>query len=162
MLSSSFLHLLLLIIVANASPIIVRNLMGERYAYMIDGGRKFVDGQPILGSSKTWRGLASSIIVTTLAALLLGYEAAYGFIVGLLAMTGDLFSSFIKRRLKLPPSSMAPLLDQIPESFLPAVVMAGAFSLSSSQVSVLVIVFIVFELAISVILYRWGIRKRPY
>jgi len=162
MLSASFLHLLLLIITANASPILVHKLLGRQYNHAIDTGKRFFDGQPLLGHSKTWRGLIGSVLVTAIVAILLGYDATVGAAIGLLAMTGDLLSSFIKRRLKLPPSSMAPLIDQIPESFLPAVVMANIFGLDGKSVSVLVIVFIVFELAVSVILYRWGIRQRPY
>lgn len=162
MFSASFLHLLLLIIVANASPIIAGNLLDRHYDFAIDAGKKFFDGQPLLGHSKTWRGLVSSVFITGITAVILGYNATDGVSISLLAMAGDLFSSFVKRRLKLPPSSMAPLIDQIPESFLPSLVMANTFGLNASQITALVIVFIIFELSVSVILYRWGIRKRPY
>jgi hypothetical protein len=42
-----------------------------------------------------------------------------GVVVGSMAMLGDLFSSFVKRRLNLPPSSRATFLDQVPESLFP-------------------------------------------
>ena len=82
--------------------------------------------------------------------------------VAIYAILGDLFSSFIKRRLSMEPSSMAPLLDQIPESLFPAAMMMKTFDLDFSSVIQLVLTFIIVELALSHILYRWGLRKRPY
>jgi hypothetical protein len=38
-----------------------------------------------------------------------------------MAMIGDPLSSFVKRRMKLVPGSMALALDQIPEPLLPAI-----------------------------------------
>ena len=162
MLQTSFIYLLLLIIVANASPIIARNLLANKWSFSIDAGMKFIDGQPILGTSKTWRGILASILITSTLGLLLGYSIQTGMLIALLAMSGDLTSSFIKRRLKLLPSSMAPLLDQIPESFLPAFFMMHHFGLDMQHILMLVSVFIVFELTISKFLFQWGIRKRPY
>jgi hypothetical protein len=46
---------------------------------------------------------------------LLGFEWASGVWIASVAMAGDLFSSFLKRRLNLPPSSRATSVDQIPD-----------------------------------------------
>jgi CDP-2,3-bis-(O-geranylgeranyl)-sn-glycerol synthase len=162
MLQASFIHLLFMIIVANASPIITRKLFHNKWNHAIDGGVIFIDGQPLLGNSKTWRGIIGSVIITSIVGVALGYSIQTGALISLLAMTGDLSSSFIKRRLSMPISSMAPLLDQIPESFLPAIIMMQSFKLSLSSVSILVVLFIIFELGASIILYKWGIRKHPY
>ena len=54
--SVNLIHLLLLIIIANGAPIILRALMGKRLDFAIDCGRRLPDNNPILGSSKTWRG----------------------------------------------------------------------------------------------------------
>jgi len=116
----------------------------------------------LLGVSKTWRGLVASIALTSLVAVLLGYSLQTGIWVAVCAMTGDAFSSFIKRRLNMKPSSMALFLDQIPESLLPALVMRGQFGLDAVSVMILVCCFIVLELILSQILYRWGLRKTPY
>ena len=162
MLQASFFVLLLLIIVANASPIIARNLLANKWNLSIDAGIKFIDGQPLLGTSKTWRGIIAAIMMTSTLSLLLGYSIQTGILIALLAMSGDLVSSFIKRRFKRPSSSMAPLLDQIPESFLPAFFMMPYFQLDIQQILILVTVFIIFELTISKFLFQWGVRKRPY
>ena len=62
----------------------------------------------------------------------------------------------------MAPSSAAPLLDQVPESFFPAFIMMQIFNLEIFSVILLVIIFIMVELIISRVLYLWGIRKRPY
>ena len=46
---------------------------------------------------------------------IVGLAWTIGLVVGTTAMAGDLFSSFLKRRLDLPPSSKATGLDQVPE-----------------------------------------------
>jgi len=162
MLDTLFFHLLILIIVANAGPILIKNILNEKWNRPIDGGLKFVDGEPLFGKSKTWRGLTASLIITPVIALMLGYSVQTGLLISLLAMTGDLFSSFVKRRLKLPSSSMAPLLDQVPESLLPAVIMMRTFELTLFSIIMLILFFMIFELIVSQILYKMSIRKHPY
>lgn len=41
---------------ANGAPIIVRNLLGDRFRWPIDANLKLVDGHPLFGPSKTVRG----------------------------------------------------------------------------------------------------------
>lgn len=162
MLNTPFFHLLLLIIIANALPIIIKNIFKNTWGHPVDNSVIFIDGQPLLGNSKTWRGVITSLIFTPVAALMLGYSIQTGALISLFAMTGDIFSSFIKRRLKYPPSSMSPLLDQIPESLLPAIFLMQTFELSLASASILVIIFIIFELGISRILFKMRLRKHPY
>ena len=157
----SLIHLLLLIIVANGAPIIARNLLASHFATPMDFGVQFRN-RDLLGASKTWRGLIASILLTSVLALLLGYSMQTGAWLAVCAMAGDALSSFIKRRLNMKPSSMAPFLDQIPESLLPALIMREQFGLDIVSVIILVCSFIVLELGLSQILYRLGIRKTPY
>jgi predicted MPP superfamily phosphohydrolase len=56
-------------------------------------------------------------------------------------MTGDLLSSFIKRRLGQPSGNVSPGLDQLFEGLLPLAVLAGYHSLSSAEVAVLLAIF---------------------
>ena len=51
--------------------------------------------------------------------MVIGLPWNIGLVVAVWAMVGDCLSSFVKRRLKMPSSSMALGLDQIPESLLP-------------------------------------------
>lgn len=155
------LQLLLLIIIANGAPILIRLLLNDDFNLAVDFGKKLPDNKPILGPSKTWRGIFAAFVATSAAAWLLGYSPQTGFLVAFYAVLGDLLSSFIKRRLMVAPSGMAPLLDQAPESFFPAFMMMHTFNLEISSVILLVLIFIIVELTISQVLYRWGVRKRP-
>jgi CDP-2,3-bis-(O-geranylgeranyl)-sn-glycerol synthase len=126
------------------------------------GGSRFVDGRPLFGRSKTIRGLVLSILVTTALAPLVGVEFEIGFAVALTAMAGDLFSSFLKRRMNLPPSSQAFGLDQIPESLFPALACRAALGLSALDLVAVVAIFFVGELMLSRLLFKWGVRDRPF
>lgn len=57
-----------------------------------------------------------------------------GILVGAYAMLGDLLSSFLKRRIRLPSSSRAPVLNQLPEALLPTVILAPYFGLATGDV----------------------------
>ncbi|MCG6935738.1 MAG: CDP-archaeol synthase, partial [Proteobacteria bacterium] len=91
------LKLLLLVMVANGVPVLACWLLQDRLARPIDNGLILADGQPLLGRSKTWRGLLITVLITPGVALLLGLGASTGLIIASMAMLGDLTSSFIKR-----------------------------------------------------------------
>ena len=156
------LLLLLLIIIANGAPILIQWLLNNDFSLAVDFGQKLPDNNRLFGSSKTWRGVLAALLATTVAAWLLGYSPETGLLVAVYAVLGDLFSSFIKRRLSMKPSSMAPLLDQVPESLFPAFMLKEGFNLDISAVILLVLIFIITELLLSHILYRYGVRKKPY
>ena len=162
MMSIELIQLLVLIIIANGAPILIRVLLNDVFNTAIDFGYKLPDNKPIFGHSKTWRGLFAACFITAIAAWLLGYTAITGLLIGFYAILGDLTSSFIKRRLGRPQSSMAPLLDQIPESLFPAYMMMQTFKLDGFAIIQLVLIFIIVELLLSHILYRWGVRRHPY
>ena len=156
------LKLLLLILIANGVPVIATAIFGQWGAHPLDSGRRFGDGQRLWGDSKTWRGLLLALLVTGLVALALGLPALIGVIIGAAAMAGDLLSSFIKRRLGMASSSMALGLDQIPESLLPLLAVAGEFGLSWPTMILMTLGFMALELALSQVLFRLGVRNRPY
>jgi len=154
--------ILLLLFAVNGAPIVLGKLLEDRYDCPVDGGWTAPDGRPLFGTSKTWRGLAAALLAGAVMGWGLGFGAWAGLAVGALAMAGDLFSSFLKRRLGVPASGMALGLDQIPESCLPLLGIRSAWGLSVGEVGGLVAAFLVLELAISQVLYRLRIRKRPY
>ena len=154
--------LLLLLLVANGTPVVLKRVLGDRGARPIDGGRRFRDGRPLLGRSKTWRGLAGGLVATALAAWVLGAGAWLGALVALAAHLGDMASSFTKRRLAIASSGRALGIDQIPESLLPALATAWPLGLGVVDVALVVALFLVGELALSRLLFRLGIRDEPY
>mgnify|MGYP000185506701 CR=1 FL=1 len=153
---------LLLIVVANGAPVFTASLFKTRWNYAIDGGRHFFDARPWFGSSKTWRGIFSSILATGFVAMLLGLEWQLGIAVASLAMLGDLSASFSKRRLGIVESERVWLLDQLPESFLPVIVLQQSLGLTLSGVFIVVALFTILDTGMSPLLYRLRIRKRPY
>ncbi|WP_031434270.1 CDP-archaeol synthase [Methylomarinum vadi] len=154
-------HLILLAI-ANGAPVFFRNVFGPRFAWPIDLGHSFIDKRPLLGHSKTWRGLFSSILLTSLLAPSLGLPISLGALFGILAMSGDLLSSFIKRRLGYEASSRFRLLDTIPESLFPMFFLREQLGVTITEIILIVILFFTLEVILSPLLYRLHIRNRPY
>ena len=153
---------LILLTLANGAPVIAKKLLGGWLARPIDGGWVFWDGQPLLGRSKTLRGVLLAIVSSAVGGLLVGLEMETGVRIGLTAMAGDIVSSFLKRRLRLAPSAKAPGLDQVPESLLPFLAVKNLLGLSAWDILVGVGAFWVGELVISRLLYALHIRDRPY
>jgi len=156
------LKLLLLLGVANGAPLLAHRLLGSRCGWPLDGKLVFVDGHRLLGSSKTVRGLVVAIVATACAAPVLGIAPALGARIGLAAMAGDATASFIKRRLGLAPGARCQGLDQIPESLLPLLAVAGPLGLTLPQIAGVPFAFYLLELPVSRLLFRLGIRERPY
>jgi CDP-2,3-bis-(O-geranylgeranyl)-sn-glycerol synthase len=156
------LQLLLLAGLANGAPILVQNWLQNRFDAPLDCGLLFVDGRPLFGRSKTIRGIVAAVCATMIGALSIGLPAALGALIGIGAMLGDLFSSFVKRRLGIPSSGMALGLDQVPEVLLPLLLVRSTLGLSVSEIVVLTVLFFVLELTLSRILFRFHLRKQPY
>ena len=155
-------QILFLSALANGAPIIAKRLFGLRFSFPLDAGTTFLDGQPLLGRSKTVRGMLVSVFITTTAAPLIGLDWSIGAIVAIAAMGGDLLSSFVKRRLRLPPSSQALGLDQVPESLFPFMACYHALSLTIADVALGVGIFFVTELIVSRLLFQAHLRDEPY
>ena len=155
-------QLLALLILANGTPVIATKILGAVLARPFHGGMTLPDGQPLFGRSKTIRGVALSIIVTTLGAPWIGLDWSVGLLVSGTAMTGELFSSFTKRRMKLSPGSMALGLDQIPESLLPAIACRWVLPVTILDIILVTALFFIGELVASRALYTLKIRDRPY
>ena len=156
------LKLLILVTVANGTPVILKKLFDQHFDLALDGGLNFFDGRRLFGPSKTVRGVVSAVLTTTLCALLLDFEWYIGTLIGSAAMAGDVFSSFTKRRLNMPTSSMALGLDQIPESLFPLLAVQPMLALTVMDIATVVVIFSVGGLFLSRILYKLNIRDRPY
>ncbi len=156
------LQLLILLMLANGTPVVVRKILGERFSYPLDGGVEFLDGRPLFGRSKTIRGVVLAVLVTAAGASLIGLEWKIGVLVGGLAMAGDLVSSFLKRRLDLPPSSRARGLDQVPEALFPLLACRNLLSLTMADIGTGVALFFIGDVVLSRILYTFRLRERPY
>ena len=155
-------RLLFLLMLANGTPLLANKILGDRFSHPLDSGARCPDGQPVFGASKTIRGILLSVLMTAIAGRLVGLGCKIGALVGGASMSGDLFSSFIKRRMRLPTSSRAVLLDQVPESLFPLLACRSTLSLTVSDIAVCVLAFFLCEVLISRLLYTFRVRDRPY
>ena len=143
---------------ANAAPVIFGG------GYPIDGGKTFLDGKPIFGSHKTFRGFLSGLVVGTLVGFVQGtlfqYNVLLGFTLSMGALAGDLVGSFFKRRLDLPPGATLPIADQ-----LDFILGAFLFSLPFSPPSLIIVLIILIitppiHLLTNFLAYLLGVKKR--
>lgn len=118
-------------IVANMSPVFARNLLKNKFSLPMDCNKK-LNGKPILGNHKTYRGLISGVIMAILFAYLqttwyakpwannisiIDYSQIkfwlWGFLMGFGALFGDIAKSFFKRRINVKPGKPWIPFDQI-------------------------------------------------
>lgn len=154
--------LLLLVIVANATPLAGSLIFGRHLARPLDFGLILPDGERLFGAHTTLRGVVLALLATAITAHLLSLPAEDGLIIGLGAMAGDAISSLVKRRLGIRPGGMAPGLDQLPESLLPLCMVASDYALSLPTILTLGLAFMVFDLLASRLLCRLGLKGHPH
>ncbi len=158
----TLMQAMVLVAAANGTPVVAKKVFSSHFARPLDAGLRFIDRRPLLGSSKTIRGVVLSILVTTAIAPLLGVAPKIGALAAAAAMAGDLCSSFSKRRLALASSSRALGLDQVPESLLPLLACREALALTAADMALGVALFFVGELVLSRLLYMADLRDEPY
>lgn len=151
-----------MLVLANGAPVLVTRLLNHRGNWPVDAGRLWRDGRPLFGPSKTWRGLVSGTLSCLLFAAWIGLGWAFGAVFGLLALLGDLLSSFLKRRMGLPASARALWLDQLPEALVPMLLAWLWLPLPLWQATATAVLFALSNMLISPLLYRLGIRKQPH
>jgi hypothetical protein len=156
------LQLLVLVAVANAVPVFAKKILGGALSWPLDGGAVMADGQRVLGASKTIRGVFLSVLITPLAAVLIGLGWQIGVVVALSAMAGDITSSFLKRRMGLPASSRAIGLDQIPEALFPLLAAQLLVPITLADIAVGTALFFAGSLIVSRVLFKLKIRDEPY
>lgn len=153
---------LILLLVANGTPVLAGKLFGKNAAWPLDANYMMADGKPLLGKSKTLRGILLAVCATAITAEIIGQGWQLGASFGALSMAGDLFSSFTKRRLGMPSGSQAPGLDQVPEALLPLAVCAAPLGLHWFEVVIVAGLFWLLEVLLSRVLYSLHIRKHPW
>lgn len=156
------LELFVMLVLANGAPVVAALVLGRHWSAAVDGGRLWRDGRPLLGKSKTWRGVVSGTLACGLFAWLTGIGLLFGLLFGLLGLAGDMLSSFIKRRAGLVSSARATGLDQIPEALLPMMLAWYWLDLNWLAVTAVVVLFTLSNILLSPLLYRLGIRHQPH
>ena len=80
----------------------------------------------------------------------------------MLVMSGDLAASFTKRRLGLIESSRFRIIDILPESLIPVFILCDILGLNILTGFISVVLFFIFEVILSPILFKLHFRKKPY
>lgn len=126
----------------NFLPPLASLIWRESFNRPLDGGRMWIDGRFLFGTHKTIRGILACVFGGIVFFPLLGQT---WYIVGtaaLLAMVGDLLSSFIKRRLSYVSGKPVAVLDQIFEGLFPTLFLAGYLPLIWWQIVAVMLLFI--------------------
>ncbi|MBR9871157.1 MAG: CDP-archaeol synthase [Gammaproteobacteria bacterium] len=156
------LELFVLLVMANGVPVVVARLFQHHGDWPVDAGLTWGDGRPLLGPSKTWRGLASGTLAGSLFSIWFELGWFFGAFFGALSLLGDLLSSFIKRRVGMGSSARAVWLDQLPEAVLPMFMAWLWFPLPLWEAAAIAVLFALSNMLFSPLLYRLGIRKQPH
>jgi hypothetical protein len=149
---------LLLLTLANLAPWALGRACRDRWAAPLDGGLVLPDGRRLLGSHKTWRGLAAAVTACAITAELLGLHGWLGMEFAALSMLGDAISSAWKRRRGREPGEDDPGLDQLPEALLPLIVLHVPLNLGWKEIAVVTTVFAVLNLVSLLVRHP---RRRP-
>ena len=135
--------ILLFLLWLNLMPPLAALIFGSWGKRPLDNNQTWIDGSPIFGANKTVRGILASLIGGTLAAHLLGLHWWDGTLIAALAMTGDLVSSFCKRRFKRKSGEDVFFVDQVFEGLLPLLLLKSRLGLSTAHMLDTLLVFVV-------------------
>jgi CDP-diglyceride synthetase len=154
--------ILLLLGWSNFLPILGRIALKERLSAPLDLGYKWIDNRYLLGPHKTWRGIIISVIGTGLTSHFTPLGLALGLKLATYSMSGDLISSFVKRRMGLKSGSKALLLDQGLESFLPLWVLKDSLFICWTEIILIIFSFTLLEIGLSPLLCRLHLRRSSH
>ena len=144
---SRILISLLLVVAANTAAWAAARAFRTRWDAPLDGGKAWRDGTRLLGAHKTWRGLVAAVVACGVAAQLLRLGFGLGAAFGALALLGDAASSFVKRRLRLPPGTEVLGLDQLVEALLPLIVLQRPLGLGLVDILIVAAAFALLDVA---------------
>ena len=144
--------------IANAFPTLFRG------GPPMDLGLNFIDGKRIFGANKTFRGFGMALILGILAAVAEEIFLGSGlFLIGALAalgaLLGDLFGSFLKRRIDFKPGKPFPILDQL-DFILGALILTYPVQQVGFGTIIILVVFTPpIHMLANYFAYRLGVKK---
>lgn len=146
---------------ANATPVLIGGNLP------IDLGKNFLDGKPIFGKNKTFRGFFAGLAVGTVvgfveSAFFPEYHVAFGFLISLGALLGDLAGAFIKRRIGITPGDPLPVVDQI-DFIIGAIVLAIPLKTLYLELALTVLIITIpIHMLTNFAAYKLGLKKNPW
>lgn len=145
---------------ANAAPVIAGG------GQPIDFGKNFLDGKPIFGKNKTYRGfffgLAIGIIVGLAEWAIFDLPLLLGVFSPLGALCGDLAGAFLKRRMGITPGGLLPIIDQV-DFVVGAILFSLPFiSISLELAATVLIITPPIHLLTNFVAYKLKMKKNPW
>src|SRR5262249_51054147 len=147
------LELLILLALANGTPVVAKRVFGRRLGQPLDAGTMFRDGPLVRNVQDLQRHRPRRPRHDRCRFVARPWLEDGGF-GGAMAMAGDLFASFVKRRLWLISSSQAIGLDQIPESLFPLLACRLLMPITALDIATATVLFFVGELVLSRLLFK--------
>lgn len=173
-----------------ANMIFTKTALYRRHKVPMDRGRLWKDGRRILGDNKTWIGFFAmagfctvfQILCGLLCAALgwdefndlyrvhpntLGFNALFGFLIGLTYMLWELPNSFIKRRLQIEPGKTGHgitgilffLIDQVDSLLGVMLVLYMVSDISIAKYFAYVFLGALTHITVNLLLYAVKVRK---
>lgn len=149
---------------ANAIPVLTGG------GLPLDFGRKFLDGNPIFGQNKTFRGFFSGLACGTVVGIAesvflnVDYPVTFGLFLSLGGLLGDVAASFAKRRLGIAPGDLLPIVDQT--SFIMGAILFSlpifGGDLSGQLLITIVVVTPPIHLLTNFAAWRLGLKSDPW
>ena len=149
---------------ANAVPVLAGG------GHPMDFGKNFVDGKPVFGKNKTFRGfffgLAIGIFVGVVESLVFSYPFPLNVLFSVLsplgALCGDLAGAFLKRRLGIAPGDLLPIIDQI-DFVVGALLFSLPLAIMYWELAVAVIIITPpIHLLTNFLAYKLKLKKNPW
>ncbi|MBO3799751.1 MAG: CDP-2,3-bis-(O-geranylgeranyl)-sn-glycerol synthase [Candidatus Brockarchaeota archaeon] len=128
----------------------------------IDLGKNFIDGKPVFGSGKTFRGFFLGMVTGFVAGVLTGTLPLLSFLISLGALLGDLAGAFVKRRLSIRPGDPAPVLDQFDFMLGAAILSQSWMHLDPRSIIIVMALTPLVHLVSNTIAFLLSIKKVPW
>ncbi|HJW98489.1 MAG TPA: CDP-archaeol synthase, partial [Candidatus Bathyarchaeia archaeon] len=107
-------------------------------------------------------GLAIGTIAGLAETAVFNYPIAFGFMVSLGALVGDLAGAFLKRRLNIPPGGLLPIVDQV-DFIVGAILFSLLLPLLSWELILTVLVLTPpIHLLTNYVAYRLKLKSNPW
>jgi len=162
---------------ANMAPVIVKKLFNKT-AVPVDFNKK-INGKPMLGKNKTWRGLMFGILFAIVVAFfqfllfknnfllkisLIDYSnwLLFGALMGSGAMIGDLIKSLFKRRLNYEPGQSFIPFDQIDFVAGALIFTYPIIKLPLEMLITVILLSFILDIAINHLSYYFKIRSEKW
>jgi CDP-2,3-bis-(O-geranylgeranyl)-sn-glycerol synthase len=140
---------------ANASPVVFGG------GAPLDGGVNWLDGKPFLGGHKTTKGTFFGILIGSLVGLLQG-NIIGGIFQAVGAISGDIVTSFLKRRINISPGASFPIGDQLDFIIFAVALSYPVQPTSLETLIIIIIITLPIHYVTNIVAHLLGLKNQPW